>query len=259
MTSQATLIGPLLAAIPTTLRDDLLNAFNEVVRNYRERRWEPSELNGGKLCEATYTILRGHIDGSFPARASKPTNMVDACRALEQADSTRFSRAVRIQIPRMIMALYEVRNNRGVGHAGGDVNPNCMDASVVLALSKWLVAELIRVFHSVDTSVAESAVEQVTERTLPLIWKVGSELRVLSPGKSMKDKALLLLYHAADWVDEKTLCGWVEHSNPAAFRRDVLSRAHKDKLLEYDRSGSRVLISPLGIRYVEDVVGLDLA
>src|SRR5688572_15532360 len=122
----------LLAGLPTTLRAELLRAFAEIERNYRERRWEPSELNGGKLCEIVYTILRGFVDGHYPAHASKPANMVDACRSLEQTAAT-FPRAVRIQIPRVLIALYEVRNNRGVGHVGGDVSPNAMDASFVLA------------------------------------------------------------------------------------------------------------------------------
>jgi hypothetical protein len=138
----------MLAGVPATLRDELLKALNEVLRNYRERRWEPSELNGGKLCEIVYTILRGHVDGKFPSKASKPANMVDACKGLEQADSKKFPRSIRIQIPRMLIALYEIRNNRGVGHVGGDVDPNLVDATAVVAMSKWTVAELIRVFHA---------------------------------------------------------------------------------------------------------------
>lgn len=116
-----------LSGLSSALRGELLAAYEEIVRNYRERRWEPSELNGGKLCEVVYSILRGHVDGRMPARASKPRNMVDACKALESADQS-FPRSVRIQIPRMVMALYEIRNNRGVGHVGGDVDPNAMDA-----------------------------------------------------------------------------------------------------------------------------------
>jgi len=222
------------------------------VRNYRERRWEPSELNGGKLCEVVYSIVRGHMDGAMPTGAKKPSNMVDACRDLERADPAKFSRSLRVQIPRMLLALYEVRNNRGVGHVGGDVDPNCMDASVVLSMSKWLLAELVRVFHGVATTVAEAAVEKIVDRILPLVWQVDASLRVLSTSLSMRDQALVLLYHSHGWVEEKDLVGWVEHSNPAVFRRDVLSKAHKDRLIEYDRKNGRVMLSPLGGRHVEE-------
>lgn len=241
-----------LAGIPASLRDELLAAFNEIERNYRERRWEPSELNGGKMCEVVYTILRGFIDGTYPARASKPSNMVDACRAFEKIDAAQFPRAVRIQVPRVLLALYEVRNNRGVGHVGGDVNPNAMDASFVLATAKWLMAELIRLFHGVDTVTAEQTVDRIVERTVPLVWQVGELRRVLAPGFTMREKTLVVLYHATGWVPEKVLFAWVEHSNAAVFRRDVLAKAHKEKLIEYDRSAGRVLISPLGVRVVED-------
>jgi hypothetical protein len=153
-----------LAGIPDSLRDPLLNAFREIIRNYQQSRWEPSELNGGKLCEAVYTILRGYIDGTYPSKVSKPPNMVDACRALESA--SKAPRSVRIQIPRMLVALYEIRNNRGVGHATGDVDPNAMDATVVVVMAKWIMAELIRVFHQVDTDVARRAVETLRVITI---------------------------------------------------------------------------------------------
>jgi hypothetical protein len=48
-----------LCVLPATLRDELLSAFNEIVKNYREHRWEPSELNGGKLCETGLHDLQG--------------------------------------------------------------------------------------------------------------------------------------------------------------------------------------------------------
>jgi hypothetical protein len=74
-------------------------------------------LNGGKLCEAAYTILRSKVDGTWATKPTKPRDMVAACRAFEQA--TGFDHSVRITTPRVLMALYEIRNNRGVGHAGG--------------------------------------------------------------------------------------------------------------------------------------------
>ena len=239
----------LLAGLPATLRKELLAAYEEILRNYRERRWEPAELNGGKLCEVVYTILKGHVAGTFPPRSSKPSNMVDACRALEQAGT--FPRPIRIQIPRMLIALYEVRNNRGVGHVGGDVDPNHMDAACVLEMSKWVMSELVRVFHDTSTEEATLAVDSLVERTSPTVWKVGNNLRVLDYQKSMKDKVLLLAYHSRGPVQEADVFRWVEHSNVSVFRRDVVRPLHKTKLIEYDKNSKTIEISPLGIEDVE--------
>lgn len=241
--------GNAFAALPAQLRTELVDAFGKIVQNYSERRWEPAELNGGKLCEVAYSIVKGMADGNYPARASKPRNMVKACQDLEQA--TGVPRSVRIQIPRMIVALYEVRNNRNVGHVGGDVDPNHMDAVCVLQMSKWIVAELVRVLHQLPVDEAAEVVDALVERETPLVWKVGGKMRVLDPKMSMKDKALVLLHATAGPVAEADLVGWVEHSNPSVFRRDVLRRAHGAKLLEYDASAKTVEISPLGVDHVE--------
>jgi hypothetical protein len=241
-----------LAGIPASLREELLEAYAEIVRNFREQRWEPSELNGGKLCEVIHTILRGHVDGAFPARASKPSNMVEACKAFEKIDKNSFPRSVRIQIPRILMALYEVRNNRGVGHVGGDVDPNHMDARYVLESSKWVMAELVRVFHDVEPKEATQTVDNLVDRTVPVVWDTGNAKRVLRTGLSYKEQTLLLLYSSAGPVLEKDLFGWVEHSNSSAYRRDVLRKAHQERLLEFDESSAEVQLSPTGVAYVED-------
>jgi hypothetical protein len=244
----------ILGLLPRELRNELLAAYTRIVKNYRERRWEPSELNGGKFCEVVYTILRGYIDGAFAAAAVKPRNMVDACHSLEQAPSSAFSRSVRIQIPRMLIALYEIRNNRGVGHVGGDVDPNHMDATCVLQMSKWILGELVRVFHNVDTETASDAIESIVERVVPIVWEIDGRLRVLDTDLTMKDKTLLLLYHHSESVHESDLVGWVEHSNASVFRRDILRKAHRQKLIEYNPTTRMVTISPKGIEYVEETI-----
>lgn len=249
----------MLVGIPKKFEDELFDRYREVERNFRERRWEPSELNGGKVCEAAYAILKGHVDGGFPTAPSKPKNMLQACKDLESAP-TSFSRAVRIQIPRMIIALYEFRNNRSVGHIGGDVDPNHMDAVCVLHMAKWIVAEAIRLFHGVTTEEASRIVDTLTERHIDVIWKTStSKKRVLQPGLSMVEKALLLLYSEAKPMSEIELVDCVEHSNSSVFRRDVLRRAHKAKLIEYDPTGKTAEISPLGIKRVEEKILSDAA
>lgn len=154
----------------------------------------------------------------------------------------------------MIVALYEVRNNRNVGHVGGEVDPNHMDAVCVLQMSKWIVAELIRVLHNRPVDEAAELVDALVERETPIVWKVGSKLRVLDTRLSMKDKALVLLHATAGSVSERDLVDWIEHSNPSVFRRDVLRKAHRDKLVEYDQETGVIAISPLGIERVEKIL-----
>jgi hypothetical protein len=240
------------SALPEKLREELVDSFSEIVKNYAERRWEPAELNGGKLCEVAYCVVKGIVDGTFPKRASKPRNVVDACRAFESATSV--PRSVRIQIPRMIVALYEVRNNRNVGHVGGDVDPNHMDAVCVLQMSKWIVAELIRVLHEQSVDEAAALVDALVEREVPLVWKVGDKMRVLDPDLSYKDATMVLLHAVAGSVPESDLFAWTEHPKASNYRRDVLRKEHKSRLLEYDQDTGTVELSPRGVEYAESLL-----
>lgn len=239
-------------SLPTGLRDDLLNAYNDIVKNYAERRWEPASLNGGKLCEAAYTIVRGIADGQFPGRSKKPRNMVDACKDMEK--ETTQPRSVKIQIPRMIVALYEIRNNRGVGHAGGDVDPNEMDATAVLYTSKWLVAELVRIMHTLTTTEATEIVEALIKRQVALVWTSGDKKRVLKTGLTWKKNTLLLLLSETGQVAEADLFRWVEHKSLAVYRRDVLRPGHKERLWEYDETTRTIHVLTPGIEAAEQIV-----
>jgi hypothetical protein len=242
-----------LGLLPQTLRDELLEVFNLIVSNFHQGKWEPSELNGGKFCEVVYSIIKGYSDGVFPLKSTKPSNMLVACQQLEKLNKT-LPRSLRIQIPRMLIALYEVRNTRGVGHVGGEVNSNLMDSTMVLYTSKWILAELVRVFHNVDTKTATSVVESLMERDIPIIWDVKGKKRVLNIGLSMKNKVLVLLSSEMGSIKETDLVSWVEHTNPSVFRRDVIIPGHKERLWEYDKETKEITLSPLGMREAEKLV-----
>ena len=51
-------------------------------------------------------------------------------------------------------------------------------------------------------------------------------------------------------LDERDLVSWIEYSNAAVYRRDVLRKAHTARLLEYNQAAGSVTISPLGIQLV---------
>jgi hypothetical protein len=245
------------AVLPTTLRDDLLSAFNEIVNNYRERRWEPAELNGGKLCEAVYTVCKGWLEGgNYPARAQKPGRFPQTCWDMERTyQQVATSHSARILIPRMMIGLYDVRNNRGVGHIGGDVDPNHMDATVVLYTAKWLMAELVRLLHTLSTEEATEIVDGLIEREVAWVWTHGDKKRVLKTGMTWKQQTLVLLLTESGDVSEADLFKWLEHPRLADFRKNVLKPLHSQRLVEYDTAAATVRLLPPGVAAAEELVG----
>ncbi len=237
------------ANLPSTLMKDLLDAYSEIITNFADGRWEPSELNGGKLSEVVFTVVSGYLSGSYSLRSTKPRNLGAACVQLENAYPTA-KRSPRIQIPRMIIALYEIRNNRGVGHAGGDVDPNQMDATAVLYMSKWLMAELVRLLHGLTTDEAAEIVEALVERQVSMVWKLGDKRRVLRQGLTWRQQVLILLSGVTE-ATEMDLVSWLEHKVPSNLRRDVLRPMHRDRMVEFDEVAGTLRLLPPGIEKAE--------
>lgn len=244
------------SVLPTALRDDLLSAFNEIVKSYREHKWEPSELNGGKLCEAVYTICKGWLEGGhYPARAEKPNRFPEACWAMMNTyQQVPNSRSARILIPRMMMGLHDIRNNRGVGHAGAEVDPNHMDATAVLYTAKWLVAELVRLLHTLSTEEATAIVDGLIEREVAWVWTYGDKKRVVRTGMTWKQQTLVLMLTEAGDVAEADLIRWLEHPRLPSLRKDVLKPLHRERLIEYDTDKRTVRLLPPGVTAAEELV-----
>jgi hypothetical protein len=183
-------------------------------------------LNGGKLCEAVFTVIKGWLDGGqYPARSGKPSRFAEACLALErQYQRVPKSRSPRILIPRMMVGLYDIRNNRGVGHAGTDVDPNHMDATVVLYTAKWLMAELVRLLHTLSVEEATTLVDDLMEREVSWVWTHHETKRVLRIGLTWKQQTLILLLTEKGTVPEADLLRWLEHKSATDYRKAVLSR-----------------------------------
>ena len=225
--------------------------FRLIVQNYLERRWSPAELSGGRFCEIVYTILDGYARSTYPAMPAKPPNFVAACRALEA--HTHVPRSFQILIPRFLPALYEIRNNRGVGHVGGDVDPNHMDSNAVIGVAAWVLAELIRVFHGLTVEKAQQAVDAIVERRVPLVWTGSEAKRVLDPKLSIRDQVLLLLGTTAGEVAMADLQRWCGYKDKGYFKK-LARQMHADRPIELSADETRTQMLPPGVAMFELLV-----
>ncbi len=238
-----------LFAIPSGLRDPLLEEYRLILQNYLERKWLPSELSGGRFCEIVYTVLDGFASGTYANAPSKPNNFPQACRNLE--NNGHAPRSFQILIPRMLPPLYEIRNNRNVGHAGGDVDSNHMDATAVLSLANWVMGELVRVFHQLPIADAQDVVDQLAERRIPVIWQIGQMKRVLDTSLKIPDQILLLIASCPSTCSTDDLFVWTDYSNRAYFNK-VLRELHSKRFVEFAANQNSVQILPPGAKYVEE-------
>ena len=240
-----------LSAIPSGLRDPLLAEYRSITRHYAEHRWRPSELSGGIFCEIIYTILDGHAKGAYAASPSKPANFPEACRRLE--NNKDVPRSFQILIPRALPALYEIRNNRGVGHAGGDVDSNHMDATLVLGMSNWIMAELVRVFHATLIEDAQALVDALADRRIPLVWEGGAMRRVLDPNMKLWEQIVILAASKSGVILTADLYDWTGYTNKSYFIK-TLRELHGKRWIELSKDETSLEVLPPGSDQAAQIV-----
>jgi len=210
-------------------------------------------LRAGRFCETLLRWLQNELTGNYIPFGTKINNFKDECDRLERTPKAAGHESVRILIPRALNFLYTLRNKRGIGHEGGDVNANEIDAATAVRIADWCICELIRLKYTISLEEAQAICDSISERKLPQVWEVFGKKRVLVPGLSYAQQTLLLLYSNPNTaVPVEDLFAWTEYSNFSYYKRDVIMRLHKSRMIEFDEDTQMAVILPPGIAKVEN-------
>jgi hypothetical protein len=241
-----------LSGIPLVFTAPLIAEYTEAQRCALKADWEKLGLKAGKICEIAYCILEGICKGTFQSSVKKPKDMQAACRALEIETGTNASRSARVQIPRVIAATYELRNNRAIGHASSEISPNKMDGLFFHQAIKWIVSELIRVCGQLGQLEASNLIEAINVRWSAAIWEDGSRKRLLISGLPKQDELLVILYFSDLKALLKDIRDWLEIKNITHFRNRIITPLSIKKFIHFDNSTQQIDLLPPGIIYVEE-------
>lgn len=245
----------LVASLDTRLVDELLAAYVDAKANYYLGGLRLSEVEGGRFCEAAFRLLQQRAFGKFDPlgtqlRAEALVAQLANLPKGGQPDS------VRLHIPRALRVVYDVRNNRDAAHLGDGIDPNLQDATLVVSVLDWVLAELVRLHHDVAPDEAHRMVEDVVTRRAPVIQDFDGFLKVLRPELSASPRCLVLLYQrggAGAGYDQ--LLDWVKPSMRRNLKRTLDALAHHKAFVH--QAGSRYTITRLGQREVEQRGWLD--
>lgn len=129
-----------LQGIDKQIRKRLIESYLQLKRSIAEARHDSAEMSAGKLCESVIRHLQQRAFGSYKPFGTKIANFADECRHTMAAPaSIGITDSEKSIITRSLVFLYTMRNKRGVGHVGGDVDPNAIDAAVMSRVADWIV------------------------------------------------------------------------------------------------------------------------
>ena len=234
------------------LLDKLFESHQCLTEHYYLGRHRPCAFEGGRFAEVALRMLQQVLTGKYIPLGTHITNFTDEVRKLEQLDKTRFKESLRIQIPRVLQVVFDIRNKRDIGHVGGDVDANFSDATLSLVSCNWVLTEFLRIYYTSDITEAQSLVNSLVKVRIPLIQDFNGYLKVLKPNLSVPDKVLALLYYCgADGATAKDLHTWLANRIQVGHMNVTLSRLEHEKAYIH-RDGERCFITDLGRKYVEE-------
>jgi len=172
-----------------------LKHFKNATEKFAIEEWDGVALKAGKFVEAVTKALMIYCKKT--PSSGRDFKAGSQLKQLEQVPSADAPDEVRIVIPKACLFIYEVVNNRGGRHDAGDIDANSMDATTIMPLMSWVVAEMVR-FSSTgsDTDAAMSHIAALTSKKYPLFEEIDGRSYVNIDNLGAPDYALLLLYKA---------------------------------------------------------------
>jgi len=234
--------------IQPVLIDKLEDVYKKIKQNFWLGKDEECIEKTGKFVEITIRILEYLTSGSFTP-IENDLKVSNTLRNFENLPKQNFPEAIRIIIPRVLYSLYTFRSKRGGAHIK-EVNPDHIDATYVTSACDWIIAELIRLYHSDEEKEIERMINSIVDKGVPILQEFGEDLKILDPSLSVPDKILIILYKKhPNSVSIDELKKWIRTKSPTHINT-ALKRLDDNGFI-YRRNKENT-ITTKGITYVED-------
>jgi hypothetical protein len=230
-----------------------LTHFTNAVNDFGQGDWEGSIAKTGKFVEAILKAIATHCGVTFESgRKFKADKLMNA---LGQLVPGSFDDSLRLLIPRACRVVYDIASNRGARHDSEEIDPNSMDANVVMPVSSWILAEAIRYAQkgAVDPSEARDLVESLAEKKYPVVEVIEGRIYLHAKKKSAVDVALVALARRhPKRMDSNDLISIVKR-NGFSLKNARVAVGRIGKFVDDDDGKLRLLVP--GLKRAEEIIG----
>lgn len=231
--------------IVKAILDNYLRALSE----YQKGNWQYLGNEIGQFIECARRMIEYKLSGRYTQLEKKLTNFNEKELIKWENSSSTIPEEYRIIIPRTLYAMSCIRNKRGMIHKN-HIDPNKMDATVLLNNTKWVLAEFFRLATTKTFDETVEIIDSILNKETNIVWDTGNVLRILDIKMSCANQVLCLLYMENKQTDKELLQA-TEYSNPTNFKK-ILLGLHKSRDIDY--YNSICSISPLGIQKAEQLL-----
>jgi hypothetical protein len=231
-----------LARLPTDLANAVESEYRNLLDHHLKHEWDDAQVDAGRFCEAVLRVIEWHMTGWYTPIDGKshPSRKVVVSKA---AQDVSLPPTLRLQIPQAVELIMDFRNGRNAAHLGS-IDPNRLDATCVVQLATWVVAEVVRLETQRSPGEVQTVIDELAKPHVPLVQIVGEQPIVLDPNMNAGDRTLVVLYQRGAPVSVEELRRWVEYGNSTRWRENVLVKLRTQRFIHIDAEDLVHLLAP---------------
>jgi len=252
---KSTIKSAIVPPLDSKLTEQLLDEFESLEKRYVLRDWGPATLDGGQFAEAAARILY-HQDSGNPNR-KRPVS-----RCLEYIEDPTNNNTYYVtdlkpilHLCKVIRTIYKFRSDRGAVHIDPDYTANHIDAKLVLENSRWVLAEILRLFWKNDPKEVAAAIRQLVQFEIPVIGEYEGRLIIQRTDCTTEEEILILLHHAGEsGLSRKEINNHIPKDN-SGIRRELEKLSSNRRREVIILSNDNYRLTDIGIRRVLEELG----
>lgn len=246
------LISQLSMVVDPSLARTAVESFVEMQQRFLAGDWQPTELDGGRLCEAVARCLL-QLDQGKVDHKELPGAICDALIDERQQRSHNLQVKDRNHVAKTIKLVYKFRSDRGAVHISPIYTANYMDSMLMVHAGKWVFAEFLRLAWKQDRKVIAEIIEQLVQLEHSIIHELDGRPLVLAKGVSAPDEVLVLLYRAPNnRLSRAELRSYAYNQKPATINVAVSRLINSRDVRPADND--EVALTPIGQKRVLNVI-----
>ena len=244
---------------PDILVDNLVESYLEMKSFFFKNEFRETALHGGRFSEIFIRLIEFITTNSFTPLSNRLPTFHDLVVSFANYQRNMFHDSIRIDIPRALDVIYNVRNKRNVGHVSGDLDENKSDAILSLYLCSWCLVELLRIYYSGTHEEAQELVDKLMKLNIPIIQDFDGFLKILDTELSVADKIMsVAIYKNVEGFKDKDLYEWLSIHDKSYINKVLKNLIDKKAFLHYNKIQDTIYITLKGTKYVSEKINLNI-
>ena len=221
---------------------DLVNSYEKVKDEFVKKNYEEAQSKSGKFVDNVFRTLNFILTNQV-LNEIKSGQMDKISEKLRNANGSKYPESIRLLIPNIAQSMiYQPRSKLGSVHQK-PITPDFIDAKLTVGACDWIIAELLRLYHTRDSQKVNELIKNVVKDYVPVIQNIGDETFV-NAKVNCEEEILIRLYDSIYGFSRKELgITMGAHFSPSTIT-NVLKKLGEERDVHLTNDGKYIISEP---------------